>query len=70
MHDIVINDNGQPELKKRGVYTTGCSQVLKPEEREAIFNKISINSTSIKNNSNLQVNKNQLKTFSDFEQNI
>jgi hypothetical protein len=37
MHEQVINDNGIPQLKKRGVYTLGCSEVLLPEERDAIF---------------------------------
>jgi hypothetical protein len=37
MHDSVINDNGVPFLKKRGVFTLGCAQVLLPEERDAIF---------------------------------
>lgn len=25
MHDIVINDNGFPDLKKRGIFSIGCS---------------------------------------------
>ena len=39
MHKNVINDNGVPMLKKRGVYVPGHDEVLEPDEREALYSK-------------------------------